>query len=180
MSTRGIARNATVIGYATPTNAPIYVDSDDNRVKVIPAGSGTTEVILQEASGAGSAEELTAVTTLDASDSGKTFFLNSATEFAVTLPAPAIGLRFTFFVKAAPSGANYTVVTAGSPDQILAGQVYASSGTDEDSETDFTGTTITFVGGTSVIGDSADVWSDGTNWYARAYCNATGGITIDG
>jgi hypothetical protein len=43
MSIRGIARRATAVGYATPTNAPIYVDSDDNLLKTIPAGSGTTE-----------------------------------------------------------------------------------------------------------------------------------------
>ena len=46
MSMRGIARSATAIGIATPTNAPVYVDSDDNLLKVIPAGSGSTEKTL--------------------------------------------------------------------------------------------------------------------------------------
>ncbi len=45
MSIRGLARRATAIGYATPTNAPVYVDSDDNLLKFIPAGSGTTEQV---------------------------------------------------------------------------------------------------------------------------------------
>ena len=35
---------------------------------------------------------LTAASTLTAEDSGRVFFLNSATEFATTLPAPAAGL----------------------------------------------------------------------------------------
>lgn len=43
MSVRGLYRGATVKGYATPTNAPVYVDSDDNKLKGIDAGSGSTE-----------------------------------------------------------------------------------------------------------------------------------------
>ena len=50
MPSRGITRGATAKGVATPTHAPIYVDSDDNIAKVIPAGSGTTEVQLVDAS----------------------------------------------------------------------------------------------------------------------------------
>lgn len=179
MSARGLARNPTAIGYATETNAPIYVDSDDNRVKVIPAGSGTSEVILQETSGAGLGEVLTAATVLTAADSGRIFFLALAGGFAVTLPSPALGLNFKFYVQIAPT-TDYTVVTAGAPDQIMAGLVFASSGGDEDSEAAFTGTTLTFVANTSTIGDSADVVSDGTNWYVRAWVDATGAATITG
>jgi len=46
MSTRNISRRSAIQGYANSTNAPIYVDSDDNILKMIPAGSGTTEVEL--------------------------------------------------------------------------------------------------------------------------------------
>lgn len=49
MPERSIVRRATALGYATPSAAPIYVDSDDNTVKIIPAGSGTTEVALAQA-----------------------------------------------------------------------------------------------------------------------------------
>lgn len=127
-----------------------------------------------------SAETVTGTRTLTAADNGKTIFLNAATEFAVTLPSPAAGLFFRFIVANAPETASYTVVTAGAA-QILAGQVYGSDGGDGDSETDVTATTITFVDGASVVGDSADVWSDGTSWFARCFCNvATTGITITG
>ncbi len=125
------------------------------------------------------ATTLTAAKTLTQDDAGKTFFLNSATEFAVTLPAPKAGLAFRFIVSAAPSGASYTVVTSGAA-QILAGQVHSSTGGDADSETDVTATTITFVDGTAVIGDWADVISDGTSWFAQCFCNADAGITITG
>lgn len=50
MPLRNITRGATVKGLATPTSAPVYVDSDDNILKVIPAGSGTTEVQVVDAS----------------------------------------------------------------------------------------------------------------------------------
>lgn len=52
MAIRNIRRQATnPLGAAgTPTSAPIYVDSDDNKLKMIPAGSGTTEVELIDAS----------------------------------------------------------------------------------------------------------------------------------
>lgn len=51
MPTRNITRRSTPIGAATGDAAPIYVDSDDNILKIIPAGSGTTEVqIVDETS----------------------------------------------------------------------------------------------------------------------------------
>lgn len=125
------------------------------------------------------ASTLTAAKTLTLDDAGKTFFLNSTTEFAVTLPSPKAGLQFRFICAAAPSGASYTVVTAGAA-QILAGQVHSSTGGDADSEADVTGTTISFVDGASVIGDWADVISDGTSWFAQCFCNADTGMTITG
>ena len=121
---------------------------------------------------------LTAATTLTARDEG-TYYLNSATEFAVTLPAPAIGLSFRFIVSAAPSSASYTIVT-GSSANIIKGQVLTSdvnSGTDADLETSG-GDTISFVDSKAVAGDSVELFCDGTNWFARAFCSAFDAITI--
>lgn len=52
MAIRNIRRQASNPGAypGTPTSAPIYVDSDDNKLKFIPAGSGTTEVEVIDAS----------------------------------------------------------------------------------------------------------------------------------
>jgi hypothetical protein len=50
MPSRAIARRKTVVGAASGATAPIYVDSDDNILKFIPAGSGTTEVQIVDAS----------------------------------------------------------------------------------------------------------------------------------
>lgn len=52
MAIRNIRRQATNPGAypGTPDAAPIYVDSDDNKLKMIPAGSGTTEVDIVDVS----------------------------------------------------------------------------------------------------------------------------------
>lgn len=50
MAIRSIARQATVPGFASSKCAPIYLDSDDNILKMIPAGTGTTEVQVVDAS----------------------------------------------------------------------------------------------------------------------------------
>lgn len=118
-------------------------------------------------------EVVTATETLVAGDSGKTIFLNSATEFVTTLPSPAAGLKFRFVVKAAPSGASYTVVTASSAN-VIQGLVVVNgasvAGADED--------TITFADGAAVVGDWAEVVSDGTNWYVSGQGVAAGAITL--
>jgi hypothetical protein len=176
---RSLTRRPTIVGFPSAGSAPIYVDSDDNRVKLNPFGSGTTEVILLEAAGANSAEVTTATNVLTAAESGKTLFLNAATEFVTTLPAPALGLRYSVVVTAAPSGADYTVVTDAAAEVII-GKVFSAAGDAGDVENTAGGTTVTFVGGQSVAGDRADFVSDGTNWYVVAFASVAAGITITG
>lgn len=121
-------------------------------------------------------EVVTATNVLAASESGKVCFLNSATEFVSTLPAPAAGLHFTFIVTAAPSGASYTIVT-NSSSNIIKGNIVATDGTAADSETSG-GDTISFVDGQAVAGDKVEVFCDGTNWFAYGQCKVATGITI--
>jgi hypothetical protein len=170
MSTRFIAKHSSAASTRTGSHAGIGVDSDDNRLYV--NADGTARAVNY----CGHAKTVAATATLTSADSGATIFLSHATEFAVTLPALAAGLHFKFIVANAPESADYTVVTASAANNLL-GQVYCSAGTDEDSETSGADT-LSFVGGTSVLGDSADFFCDGTNWFVRAFCNATGGITI--
>lgn len=118
-------------------------------------------------------EVVTATNVITAAESGSVFFLNSATEFASTLPAVAAGLKFTFIVAAAPSGASYTVAAAsGTP---IHGMVLSKdlNGATDSGATAGTGVlTVTFVDGKSQIGDKAVFECDGTNWYVVCY---TGG-----
>jgi hypothetical protein len=126
-------------------------------------------------------EILTALDTLTIADHNKTFYLNSGTEFAVTLPAAADadGMHIRFFVKAAPSGASYTIVTAAAA-QELGGKVFSAAGDAGDVENAATATTITFVDGQAVFGDTAELWCDGAAWYALCHASVAAGITITG
>jgi hypothetical protein len=121
-------------------------------------------------------ELVTATNVILAAESGTTYFLNSATEFVSTLPAPALGLRFSFIVKAAPSGASYTIVTNASGN-IIKGHVLPADGAAGDTET-AGGDTISFVDGQAVAGDRVDLISDGTYWYATGRCAVAAAITI--
>jgi len=157
-------------------NPLVYKDSNGDRLVVAAGGSITIE---QGGGVTGPAETVAATNVIAAAESGSTYFLNSATEFVSTLPAPAAGLRFTFIVAAAPSGASYTIVTDGSANIIL-GHVLSSdlnAASDGDSETSG-GDTISFVDGKAVVGDRVDLECDGTNWFARCSCVAFDAITI--
>ncbi|CAB4170054.1 hypothetical protein UFOVP1528_43 [uncultured Caudovirales phage] len=127
----------------------------------------------------GRAEVVAATNAIEADETGKTFFLSSATEFVSTLPAPALGLRYRFIVSAAPSGASYTIVTTGSTN-IIKGHVLTTdvnSVTDADLETSG-GDTISFVDAKAVAGDWVEVECDGTSWFASARCTVFDAITI--
>ncbi len=120
-------------------------------------------------------EVVTATNVIAAGETGSVFFLNSATEFVSTLPAPAAGLHFTFIVTAAPSGASYTVVTNASANIIKGNQNSVAGdagdfGTGDD--------TISFVDGQSVAGDKVELFCDGTSWFAYAISKVAAGITF--
>lgn len=124
------------------------------------------------------AEIVSSTNVITASENGKTFFLNLAGGFVSTLPAPALGLRFTFIIRTAPT-TSYTIVTTSSAN-IIKGSVYSSdlnAANDGDIETSG-GDTITLVQNKAVAGDRVEVWCDGTNWFAHGFCTAFDAITI--
>lgn len=199
MSIRNIRRQATNPGAVagTPTSAPIYVDSDDNILKMIPAGSGTTEVQLVDASsaqtltnktltspilsGATSTRVTEVVTTTNvilAAESGSVFFLGSATGFVSTLPAVAAGLHFVFIVSTAPTSGSHTVVGAsGTPTKghVLTNDVNSATDSDFGTAGELT---VTFVVNKAVAGDRAEFFCDGTNWFVQAGCSVFDAVTI--
>lgn len=179
MSVRAIARNATRPGlYAGRTkSAPIYVDSDDNQLKIIPGGQGSTTekfvVTSDITQNVGTVITPTAATELTAAQSGSVVFLNAATGFAITLPAPAAGLSFKFVVAAAFATTNFTIVTNGSSNIIQGGADVNSTwvpAADED--------TISFVATAETKGDWIEVVSNGTDWFASGQATAAGAITF--
>lgn len=142
------------------TATPIYVQS--NVLNLSPQSTGGGEV-------------LTAAKTLVAGDSGKTFFLNLAGGFAVTLPSPVLGLKFKFVVSTAPTTA-YTVVTASSAN-IIHGQVSSAEDAAGSVATAASADTISFVASKAIKGDYVEVESDGTSWFVSGMCNVQDGIT---
>jgi len=118
-------------------------------------------------------EAVTATNVITADESGKTFYLNTAGGFTSTLPAPAIGLKYKFIVQTAPTTAYIITTNAGA--NILQGTFLDIVGelvaiTDQD--------TLNFVASASLVGDSLEVESDGTNWHCTAFSKANGGITV--
>jgi hypothetical protein len=120
-------------------------------------------------------EVVAATNIITADESGKTFFLSAATEFVSTLPAPQKGMRFTFIVSAAPSGASYTIVTSGSAN-IIKGLQNSVAGDAGDNGT--ADDTISFVDGQAVAGDKVELYSDGTSWFAYAISKVAAGVTF--
>ena len=209
MPSRALRRGASLVGYASAGVAPLYVDSDDNILKMVPAGSGSTEVQIVDASssqtltgktltaptitsptinapvGLEAVETVATTNVILAAESGSTYFLNLAVGFASTLPAVATsaGVKLTFIVKLAPTGgAGYTIVAAGAPDQHIIGTVHSSTGGDADSSAGVgdPATTFTFVNDAAVQGDRVDFICDGAFWYAQAFVNADTGATFTG
>ncbi len=147
------------------------------RVENTYTGAGTSEKIrLQNL--VSPVEDLTAVSTLTSASCGKTLMLNSATEFATTLPAPTTGCKIRFVVKAAPASASYTVVTDSSANILIGGINELEVDTGDDGPYDADADTITFVDGVAVVGDFVELISDGTSWYLYGQANADGGITL--
>ena len=111
-------------------------------------------------------EAITAANTITAAESGTRFVMNTATARIQTLPTPAAGLEYWFYVGATEPTGSHTIVTASSAN-IIVGNV--SSPEDAD--------TISLIASKAVHGDYVHVWSDGTNWYLDGACKVQDGIT---
>jgi len=135
-------------------------------------------------SGNNRAEILTATTQLTKEDSGKTFYLNAATEFATTLPgvvSAGLGWCCEIIVMAAPASASYTVTELASIDTnviIVNGIAESEVDTGDDGPYGATTTTITFADGVAVAGDWIRIRGNGTTYFVTGQTNADGGITI--
>ena len=159
-----------------PNGSTLEVDGVSIAGSTIADVNATAAEINMAADNSANTEVVAAANIITAAESGKTFFLNAAAEFASTLPAVAAGLRYTFIVTAAPAGASYTIGTNGG-DNIIIDHVLPADGAAGDTETGG-GDLISFVDGQAVVGDRVDVICDGTNWFARCSCKVAAGITI--
>lgn len=133
--------------------------------------------------GAGSYESLITTKALDAEDSGKTFGLNLAGGFTVTLPALSkvnAGFRVSFRVEIQPTTA-YIITEDGTADtNTVIGHVTTSTAetTASDFASDTPVTFVTFVATAAEAGDVAHFTTNGTNWFVEAVCTIPTGITL--
>ncbi|MHA1167869.1 MAG: hypothetical protein ACTSRU_08620 [Candidatus Hodarchaeales archaeon] len=117
--------------------------------------------------------------TLTHSDSGKTYFLNAAGGFEMTLPSPRGGINFEFIVKTVPTTADY-VIGSEADAKIIMGQVITSNvKAPNDAVWEQTGSSqLKFLYPDTRVGDSVEIISDGTYWYVTAFCSSFDAITI--
>lgn len=111
---------------------------------------------------------------ITADESGKTFYLNLAGGFTSTLPAPALGLKFRFFVKTAPTTAY--IITTNASANIMYGMMEERAGTA--GVAGAARDTFNFVANQSIIGDWVEFESDGTNWYYHGMVDVAAGNTV--
>lgn len=162
-------------GLAIGVGAGTPITSSAAELNILTGVTATASEINQYTDESVRNEIVTATNVILASESGKTFFLNSATEFVSTLPAPALGLRFTFIVAAAPVGASYTIVTNASANIIKGNQNSVAGDAGDFGVSD---DTISFIDGQSVAGDKVELYCDGTSWFAYAISKLAAGITF--
>lgn len=202
---RSLYRGPTAKGVASAASAPIYVDSDDNIIKFVPAGSGTTEVqfldassvqtltnktltsptlntpVINGAQGGFAYERLITTRVLTAADSGKVFGLALAGGFTVTLPALAAGLSFFFVVEVAPTTAYILLSAEGGTGNISLVGGAANGAAVVINSAGFTGLQVNLVANLAIIGDVVEVLSVGTaGWAAWSLVSVGGGVTISG
>jgi len=91
---------------STGTNEGLLIDAKGTGT--ITLGSISTGGVLLNKIGTVAASGATA--TLTAAQSGSVVLV-SGTHCAITLPAPAVGLNYTFILLSTPSGGNHSVVT---------------------------------------------------------------------
>lgn len=126
------------------------------------------------------AEAASSADTITANECGKTFFM-SGDDYTLTLPAisgVSAGCAFRFIIAGAPTTSTI-VLTGNSDEDVLIGGINELDvDTGDDGPYDASADTITFVGGTAVVGDFVYMISDGSFFYVSGQANADGGVTI--
>ncbi len=132
--------------------------------------------------GGDSYESLITTKALDSEDNGKTFGLNLAGGFTVTLPAVATvnaGFKIRFRVETNPTTAYIITENAASDTNIILGSLNTSTGQTAAADFEVTGGTfVTFVASVALVGDWVTFETNGTKWYAYGQTTVPAGITI--
>ena len=128
-------------------------------------------------------ESITAAKTLDSDDSGKVFTLDLAAGFTVTLPAIASvpeGWYCKIVVGTNCTSGSYIITENATYDtDIIVAQVNElETDTTEDGPSSTGCTTITLGNTVDTVGDTFDIWSNGTNYFVQGTTKLDGGAVL--
>lgn len=114
MPERGVYRGAAARGYATPTNAPLRVDSTTNVLKIIPAGTGSTEVEIPSSLQTGGIKIANGSANFVSGAATIATGLTTVTSFQVEIMATGFATGATEVTNATVSGAFTGAIPTGS------------------------------------------------------------------
>lgn len=141
-----------------------------------PHGSGaqgalTAQGLITQAGT--TAVAITGATTLTLADSGGIFTVGQGSAYDIDLPSPTVGAGVRFQFQLVSPGANAVTITVAGAAATFEGSIHT-----EGAIVVATGSTLTFVSGTALLGDNIEVISTATGkYFVRAFASANGGIT---
>ena len=128
-------------------------------------------------------ESITAAKSLDSDDSGKVFTLDLAAGFTVTLPAIASVPKgwYCKIVVGTNCTSNSYIITENTTHDtnIIVSQINELETDDTEDGPSSTGhTTITLGNAVDTVGDTFDIWSNGTNYFVQGTVALDGGAAL--
>ena len=132
--------------------------------------------------GSRSYESLTAAKTLDEDDNGKTFGLNLAGGFTVTMPAIAdvkAGFEVNFRIETVPTTAYIITEKAADDTNVMTGGFSCAELTDAGVAAYHAAfTQVNLVANQGALGDIVTIKTNGTRWYVSGHTNVQAGVTV--
>lgn len=132
--------------------------------------------------GNGEYTSLIAAKTLTAADNGKTFGLNLAGGFTVTLPALSTintGFKVKFRCETNPTTAYILSTPTADLDKIV-GFFVTATGHTTAGDIETAGDTVEFVANVALAGDFVTLENNGLKWFAYGMCSVPAALTISG
>ncbi len=170
----------STIGSGMTITSPTITSPAITGTSTIGAGMTLTSPIINTPTIKDLTEVVTTANVITAAETGTVFFLNNAAGFASTLPAVAssAGVRLTFIVQTQPTSGALTVVGAAAT-PIIGGVHTLDVNSATDPSFSVSGVlTLLFVNSKAVVGDSAEFFCNGTNWFVTAHASVFDGITL--
>ena len=128
-------------------------------------------------------ESITAAKSLDLEDSGKVFTLDLAAGFTVTLPAISSVPKgwYVKIVVGTNCTSNSYIITENATfdtDIVVAQINELETDTADDGPSSTGCTTITLGNAVDTVGDTFDIWSNGTNYFVQGTVKLDGGAAL--